>query len=238
MGLFDKLAKKEVNEFSEYEAMVLAGLSILNCDIEEMDGYSEIYTEIKDYIDKRNKNRETLDWVLQVAMRDDDMKANDMNKSKTEKDSLNYLIIFVLLKPLELLSWLKIVLQNESIYQQLLSSKDIYSVGSWNKFGELKYLVRDCIDKLNLDQRFKRLLDIVSSEDIDEVIEIVAESISDIEVKKTLLVHLVDLAMADGGLSSSEEILLKQYVEALEVDSDFIEKTVDVISYKSIFMKV
>ena len=67
---------------------------------------------------------------------------------------------------------------------------------------------------------------------ITDCIEIVTKSIGENE-KNTVITNLIDIAMADGILDGDEKILLEKYVEALNIDTNYIETAVDVISIKN-----
>lgn len=72
----------------------------------------------------------------------------------------------------------------------------------------------------------------LGEKNIAECVEIVARTIGDGE-KKTVITNLIDIAMADAVLEGAEKNLLEQYVVALNIDTSYIEKVVDVISVKN-----
>ena len=47
------------------------------------------------------------------------------------------------------------------------------------------------------------------------------------------MVNLIDIAMADGVLEGAERILLEEYVNAFQLDEDFIHGVVTVVSMKN-----
>ena len=47
------------------------------------------------------------------------------------------------------------------------------------------------------------------------------------------MVNLIDIAMADGVLAGAERILLEEYVNAFQLDEDFIHGVVTVVSMKN-----
>lgn len=67
---------------------------------------------------------------------------------------------------------------------------------------------------------------------VEECIGVVAASL-DAKQQRVVMANLVDIAMADGYLDESENILLRAYANAFEVSDDDIEKIVDVITLKN-----
>lgn len=51
--------------------------------------------------------------------------------------------------------------------------------------------------------------------------------------RRICLANLVDIAMADGALHESENVLLRAYTEAFQMDDAEVEKIVDVITLKN-----
>ena len=55
----------------------------------------------------------------------------------------------------------------------------------------------------------------------------------DDEQRRFTLANLIDIAMADGGLDGSEKKLLEKYIEAMDVEDDFVRSVVQVVSAKN-----
>lgn len=67
---------------------------------------------------------------------------------------------------------------------------------------------------------------------VDECISVVADTL-DPRQQRVALANMVDIAMADGFLDEAENLLLRAYAGAFNVDEADIEKIVDVITIKN-----
>ena len=67
---------------------------------------------------------------------------------------------------------------------------------------------------------------------VDECIELIADLL-DAREQRVVLANIVDVAMADGHLDESENVLLRAYVAAFDVSDQDIERIVDVITIKN-----
>lgn len=67
---------------------------------------------------------------------------------------------------------------------------------------------------------------------MEDCIDLVAKSLSERQ-QRICLANLVDIAMADGVLHESENILLRAYTAAFSVSDAEIERIVDVITLKN-----
>ena len=67
---------------------------------------------------------------------------------------------------------------------------------------------------------------------IDECIPMIAEALND-KQQRVAIANMVDIAMADGSLDETENILLRAYANAFNVSDSDIERIVDVITIKN-----
>ncbi len=67
---------------------------------------------------------------------------------------------------------------------------------------------------------------------MEDCIGLVAQSLNERQ-QRICLANLVDIAMADGTLHETENVLLRAYTSAFSVDDSEVEKIVDVITLKN-----
>ena len=67
---------------------------------------------------------------------------------------------------------------------------------------------------------------------LEQVVTLVSQSLNE-EQKAFTMVNLINICMTDGNLDDSEETLLDVYVDAFELDEDFIKKAVDIMVIKN-----
>jgi len=67
---------------------------------------------------------------------------------------------------------------------------------------------------------------------VDECVSLVAEALNEKQQRVTMA-NMVDIAMADGFLDESENMLLRAYSAAFNVSEEDIERIVDVITIKN-----
>ncbi len=67
---------------------------------------------------------------------------------------------------------------------------------------------------------------------LEECIQLVSSSLNE-KQQRVAMANMVDIAMADGSLHESENVLLRAYSEAFQVDDKEIERIVDVITLKN-----
>ena len=67
---------------------------------------------------------------------------------------------------------------------------------------------------------------------LEECIQLVSSSLNE-KQQRVAMANMVDIAMADGSLHESENVLLRAYSDAFQVDDKEIERIVDVITLKN-----
>lgn len=67
---------------------------------------------------------------------------------------------------------------------------------------------------------------------LEECIQLVAGSLNE-KQQRVAMANMVDIAMADGSLHESENVLLRAYSDAFQVEDKEIERIVDVITLKN-----
>ena len=135
---------------------------------------------------------------------------------------LNEITAIGIYKLSEVLLFFKIILQNDFLDENV----DIKELIEENEIPKNVHKYLDNLIKLN---------SIFENEDIDEVVEIVAESLNE-EEKITVISNLIDMSLGDGGVSKKEEELLLKYIEAFDVDKKIIENIIAVLSSKTKFL--
>jgi len=66
----------------------------------------------------------------------------------------------------------------------------------------------------------------------NECVDLTAPQLDD-EQRRFTMANLIDIAMADGVLAGAEKELLERYVDAFQLDDEFVRHVVDVISIKN-----
>lgn len=67
---------------------------------------------------------------------------------------------------------------------------------------------------------------------LEQCIQLVAASLNE-KQQRVAMANMVDIAMADGSLHESENVLLRAYSDAFQVEDKEIERIVDVITLKN-----
>ncbi len=88
------------------------------------------------------------------------------------------------------------------------------------------------LDGANTSDDWDTAIQVWNETSVDECIPIVAASL-DAKQQRVVMANLVDIAMADGFLDESENVLLRAYAGAFDVSEADIEKIVDVITIKN-----
>ena len=66
----------------------------------------------------------------------------------------------------------------------------------------------------------------------DECVDLTSPHLNE-EQRRFTIANLIDIAMANGVLASTEQRLLERYLESFELDEGFIKGVVDVVSVKN-----
>ncbi len=88
------------------------------------------------------------------------------------------------------------------------------------------------LDGANTSDDWDTAIQVWNETSVDECIPIIAASL-DAKQQRVVMANLVDIAMADGFLDESENVLLRAYAGAFDVSEADIEKIVDVITIKN-----
>ena len=100
------------------------------------------------------------------------------------------------------------------------------------ELNENEVAIMNRLDGFNLSEDWDSAISAWNEFAIDECIPIVAQSL-DAKQQRVAMANLIDIAMADGSLDETENILLRAYSQAFDVSDADIENMVDVITIKN-----
>ena len=88
------------------------------------------------------------------------------------------------------------------------------------------------LDGTTTSDAWDAAIDVWNDLHVDECITLVAATL-DARQQRVAIANMVDIAMADGHLEESENVLLSAYTAAFDVSDKDVERIVDVITIKN-----
>jgi uncharacterized tellurite resistance protein B-like protein len=100
------------------------------------------------------------------------------------------------------------------------------------ELNENEVAIMNRLDGFNLSDDWDTAISAWNDLAIDECVTLVAQ-ILDVKQQRVAMANMVDIALADGSLDETENLLLRAYAQAFDVNDADIENIVDVITIKN-----